>query len=223
MTKRAPREAAERKARAALRAARAAAQPIEPDSWHTADGRTYGSISAARISEAARQILAAHNLAVELVSAQVVGNNYQTTWSWSWADEHSSWTSTPIRVDVPLAFERGEALPAAAAAITTGRKVFLVHLLELRQGEDREAELANAMESAKRAASGEVARAVAAYCRRLGISEDRAIRTLVGWAGPVEITTQQLPPFMVANLWARLVAHLPDLAVEQTSQEGQQT
>lgn len=197
----------EQLARMALADARRDAKPIEPDRWDRSDGEVVGWASARLVEQVADELLERHGLDVIFDGATIQGNNYQTSWRWSWG----SWTSSPTRVDVPLEVERGRGAAAASAAVTTARKIYVRQLLRLKLAEDTEAEIGRAMDHARGAVFDAVAQALDAWCRRHKVAKDRAIRDFTGIVlpGDVEATVAMLHPYAIAMLWQRLLVQSP--------------
>jgi len=192
----------EQQARAQLRAARAEARPIAPDEWSTDEtGSRFGFVSAAKIDEVASELMAKHGLDVELVEAVAAAGIYKTRWTWG----SEAWRSTPRPIDVPLTFDHGR--PAVAAAVSTVRKLFLRQLLELRTAEDKELELAQAMDSGRDVVEKAIEAALRAYCKRAGKPVDVVLRFVTG-VDPgrgVELSVRHLPPLQLAELWRWLL------------------
>lgn len=200
----------EQLARLALAAARREAKPIEPDRWDR-DGEDRGRVSFARFEEAAQELLDRHEIDVEQCGGVIAGNVYRTIWSWSWGE----YTSRPRRIDIPLEVERGKALAAASAAVSTGWRIYVRWLLRLRTAEDLETGLSKAMDSARTAAYEAVREALDAYCKRNKCSMDRAIRAFTGIdpGSGVEATVAMLNSQAIAMVWWKLECNLPHESV----------
>jgi hypothetical protein len=192
----------EEHARAALRRAKAAAEPLDPDRWGRDDGESFGYVSAGRVAEAEQTLLRPEGLDVELLEAAAVGGVIKTRWTWG----TDRWRSEPRTIDVPTTSKRGGPL-SISAAVSLGRKVFVRQLLELRTAEDHEANLARSMDSARELAFEAIADALRDFCRRNGKSEDLVLRSVTGVdPGPgVEATVAHLHPWALAELWKYLL------------------
>ena len=196
---------AEAEAREALRRARAAARPMEPDKWGTEEtGERYGFVSCGKLNAYARELLAAEGLEVELLGAENIGGQLKTLWTWG----TTSWRSAPVKIDMPWHAGGGRsASTAVAGAHALARKEFNRQLLDLQAADDAQAELERAMDAGREAAWEAMRDCARAYCRKFKISEDYLLRTLTGMnpGVGVEMTVGHLTPPQVAAVWQWLL------------------
>lgn len=203
----------EEQALAALDLARERCRPLEPDQFEGASAW----VSAAHQEEVIEPILAAVGIVIEFRGDTIVGGTVaRTRWGWRAAKGgplklEQGWRSETDEVDVLLDAKEFGATGASQAALTTARKAYTRHLLGLRQKQDSETGLGKAMDSARAAAFAAAGEALRAYCKRFGVTTNRAIRAFTGIdPGPgTEATIGMLTAPAVALLWWKLECNLP--------------
>ncbi len=186
----------------ALDLARQAMGQVVPDILERDGNRLVSYASARAIEAAARPILRAHEIEVDLLGAKLVGG-VALACSWVWRCK--AWRSEPVVIEI-IIDRSGPPAAACSAAISSSGKVFVRLLLRIQEADSDEAELARAHDDARDGMAPRVERLLRSYCKSARTDEATVLRTILGFDPQGCVPTfQMLMAPQVAMLAARLM------------------